>query len=249
MRPGRESAALARALIVDKKEAVFLSSYRSSRAAAKNILFYWRAFLTGGVEEEFVNVPVQLLCARLQNRVDVAASIAPLAGVIQRRLHLKFLNDVGIRQRNIRCLRHVVIGGADSFDQKVVVVLALSIYEQLYAAPAQLRRGVQFALRASGKRQQLLIVLRRQRKLADRFRSKRLARCGVGGFNGRHLRRNLDSFADGAWFQRDGYSCGFRHAHFDSVGLGLRKSRLIDHYRVSARRQQRHNKRAVRSRG
>src|SRR5207247_3707617 len=127
----------------------------------------------------------------------------PLARVIQRSLHFKLLNDVRIGQRHVGGLRHVVIRGADAFDQVVVVVFALSVDNDAHISTAELRGSVQFALRPRGKRQQLLVILRGQRQFANGFRPKRLARGRVGGLNRGDLRGNLHFFADRAWLQRD----------------------------------------------
>ena len=59
--------------------------------------------------------------------VDVAAAIAALAGVVERGLNLEFLHHIGVGQRSVGEFGDVVVGGADAFDQIVVVVLALAI--------------------------------------------------------------------------------------------------------------------------
>ncbi len=85
---------------------------------------------------------MELSRSRLQNRVYVSTAIPSLAGIVKRSLHLELLDHIGIRQRNVRCLGYVVIRRADAFDQKVVVVLPLSIHKELHAAAAKLRRRV-----------------------------------------------------------------------------------------------------------
>ena len=124
---------------------------------------------------------------RFQNRIDVPAAVAPLAGVIERRLHLEFLNNVRVRQRSIREFRDVVIGDADPFDQIVVVVFALAVHLYAYLPPPQLRRRIQFTLRSRRQRQQLLEILRRQRQRPDRRALNRLPRRRIASIDSLHL--------------------------------------------------------------
>src|SRR4029077_2231263 len=126
-RPRGKAAALPSALVVDEEKAEFVFHHRSAEAAAKNILLHGRtrqAFAIQeevvGVEdviaEEFIGVAVKFAGAGLQNGVDVAATVAALAGVIERSLHFELLDDVGIGERDVGGLRNVVIGGADALD-------------------------------------------------------------------------------------------------------------------------------------
>ena len=158
---GRETAALASALIVHEEVAELLVADGTTETCAENILLYRGPRLAFAIQEKFVGVEnivakkfvgiaVELAGAGLQNGIDVAAAVAALAGVVERSLYLKFLNDVGVGQRNVGGLSDVVIGGGDAFDEVVVVVLALAIDEKFYRAAAELRGGVQFALRAGG---------------------------------------------------------------------------------------------------
>ncbi len=186
--------------------------------------------------------------AGLEDGVDVAAAVSSLAGVVKRSLNLKLLDDVGVRQRHVRGLRHVVVRRADPFDQEIVVVLALAIDEKLHAAASQLRRRIEFALRAAGKRQQLLIILRRQRQFPYGFRAQRLPGRRAGRFDARNLRGYFHFLAHRAGLQRNRDFRGFRHAHFDAGGLRLREARLIHHHDVDSRRQQRSNEGSIRVR-
>src|SRR6267143_2127634 len=70
----------------------------------------------------FVGISVKFSGAGLEDGVDVAAAVSSLAGVVKRSLNLKLLDDVGVGQRHVRGLRHVVIRRADPFDQAIVVV-------------------------------------------------------------------------------------------------------------------------------
>src|SRR5882724_574472 len=157
----RETAALPRALIVEKEKAVFFCADGPAHAATKNVLLYGWARLAIAVQEvligiehvvaeELVHVAVKILGARFEDGVDVAAAVAALAGVVQRSLHLEFLNHIGIGQWYVSGLRYVVVRGADAFNQKIVVVFALAIHEEFHAAASQLCGGVQFALGAGG---------------------------------------------------------------------------------------------------
>src|SRR5258708_29475041 len=101
------------------------------------------------------------------------------------------MDDVWVRQRDVGGLRDVVIGSANAFNQEVVVILALSIHEEFDGASAKLRGGVQLALRAGGKRQQLLIILGGEGQFAHRLRADGLPGDRVGGFNAGYLRGNL----------------------------------------------------------
>src|SRR5580700_496295 len=152
-RARRITAFLPRALVVQEKVAEFLLYHRSAKTSAEDILidlgtsqpFTIQEEIVGvqnRVAEEFVGVAMELPCAGLQNRVDVSAAVASLAGVIERRLDFELLDHVGIGQRNVSGLRNVVVCGADSFDQKVVVVLTLAVHKQFYAAASKLRGGV-----------------------------------------------------------------------------------------------------------
>ena len=101
-------AALPRTLIIQEEESNLLLNHRAADASAENILLNGRALLAAGVQEElvgvehivaeiFVHVSVKRARARLQDRVDIAAAVATLAGVVQRRLHLEFLDGVWVR--------------------------------------------------------------------------------------------------------------------------------------------------------
>src|SRR5262249_24329020 len=153
---------------------------------AKDVLLDGGARLACGIEEVivgiqlvvaeiFVGVTMKLARAGPENGIDVAAAVAALAGVIERPLHLKFLNDVRIGKRNISSLGDVVIGSGDAVDQVVVVILALAVDDDADIAAAELRGSVQFALRAARERQELLVVLRGQRKFTNRFGADGLA--------------------------------------------------------------------------
>ena len=167
------------------------------------------------VSEKLISVPVKLTCSAPQDRVDVAAAIPALGRVIQRSLYLEFLNHIRVWQRHIIVLRHVVICRADAFDQIVVVVLALAVHEYLCGPAAQLRRSVQFAVRAGAERQQLLVVLRSKGKFTNGFGPDGLPRRGVGGFHRRQLRGDFDLLRHCSGFQRDRYARSLRDAHFD----------------------------------
>lgn len=110
------------------------------------------------------------------------------------------------------------------------------------------RRQIEFA--RSGK---LLPVafssLCGQGQFPDRFRSERLAGCGVGGIDRGDLRRNLHFLADRSRFQGYRHLGRFRDAHFNAVPLGLGESGFVHHHGITTRREQRHNKRTVRVRG
>src|SRR5712692_4117721 len=127
------------------------------------------SWMTSGLcrSEKLIGVAVKFAGAGLQNGVDVAAAVAALAGVVQRGLHLELLDDVGIGERDVSGLRDVVIGGADALDQIVVIVLALAVHDDADVAAAELRGSVEFALRAGGKREQLLIILGGEGQLAN----------------------------------------------------------------------------------
>ena len=189
---------------------------------------------------------MELARAGFEDGVDVASAVAPLAGVVERCLHLEFLDHIGIWQRNVGGLGHVVVRCADSLDQVIVVVLALSVHDDADVATSQLRRGIQLALRTAGKRQQLLIVLRGQRQFPHGLRAERLAGHGIGRFHAGNLRGNLHLFGDRTGLERNGDFGGLRDAHFNARGLGLREPRFIHHHGVDSRGQQRNDKRSVR---
>ncbi len=186
--------------------------------------------------------------SRLQNRVDVAAAVASLAGVVERRLHLEFLNHVRIRQRHVGRLRHVVVGRADAVDQIVVVVFALTVDKELRGAAPQLRRCVQVALRSRRQCQQLLIVLCRQRQFAHRLGADRLPGRRVRRLDAGHLRRNLHLLGHRTRLERNRHPHRFGNLHLDAGRLRFRESRLIHHHRVQPRWQQRHDELTVRVR-
>src|SRR5579863_5940490 len=136
----RKAADLPRALIVDEEIAELFLHDGPAHAAAKNILFDSGSREALAVEEEIVCVQhvvaeklvyVAMIGSRsgLQNRVDVAAAIASLTSVVERGLHLKFLDHIGIRKWHVGRLGHVVVRGTDTFDQVIVVVLALAVHE------------------------------------------------------------------------------------------------------------------------
>src|SRR6202161_2059060 len=97
------AAALSRARIVQEEEAKFPAGpNRSSQIATENVLLDHRSRLALLVEEvvvgiehrvaeKFVSLAVECVGPRLEDGVDVAASVAPLARVIERRLPLEFL--------------------------------------------------------------------------------------------------------------------------------------------------------------
>jgi hypothetical protein len=201
------------------------------------------------VAEKLIDVAVQLPGAGFQNCVDVASAVAPLAGVVKRSLHPEFLDNIRVRQRHVIVLCDVVVGRADAFDQVVVIVFALPVYVDLRGTASELRGLVQFALHAGAERKELLVILRRQRQISNRFRSDRLSRGGVGRLDGSNLRRNLNFFGDCAGFQRDAEPRGFRDAHFDIDGFCFSKTRLVHHHIVFRGRQQGSFKRAIRARG
>src|SRR5271165_173240 len=257
---GRIATLLAGALVVDEEEAEFFLDHGSAEAAAEDVLLHDGAAFACGVEEEvvgvelvvaeeFVGVAVHGAGATLQDGVDVAAAVAALAGVVERGLDLEFLDDVGVGQGRVGEFRDVVIGGRDSFDQIVVIVLALAVDFDAYVAAAKLCGRVEFALCAARQREQLLEILCGQRQSADGIGSDGLPCGGVGGLHGGDLRGDFHGFGDRAGLQRDGDARGFRDAHFDLRGLGFREAGFIHHYGVRAGGQQRDHEAAVRSRG
>src|SRR3981081_4304014 len=92
---GRVAAALTRALIVDEEEAQLSArDDRTTKAPHENILLYYgprrssliQEIFVGiedGVAEELVDVAVIAVGAALQDRIDVAASVAALGSVIE----------------------------------------------------------------------------------------------------------------------------------------------------------------------
>ena len=82
----------------------------------------------------------------------------------------------GLGSGHVGGLRHVVVGGADAFDQVVVVVFALAVHDDAHVAAAKLRGGVEFALRAGREGKKLLIILRGEREFADGGCRRRIRR-------------------------------------------------------------------------
>src|SRR5205085_10840636 len=164
------------------------------------------------IAEKFVTIAMELARTRLENGIDVPAAVATLAGVVERRLHFEFLDDVWVRERHVGCLRDVVIRGGDAFDEVVVVVFALAIHKKFHSTAAQLRGGIPFALRTAGKRQKLLIILRGEREFAYRLCPERLPSGRIGGFDVGDLGGDFDLFRDGTWLKRDDEAGGFRDA-------------------------------------
>ena len=124
----------------------------------------------------------------------------------------------------------------------------MTVHEELYGPSPELRGSVQLALRTGGKRQQLLVVLRGQGKLAHRFGGNGLAGCRRGCLDGSYLRRNFHLFAHGAGLQRNGNLGCFSDEYFDAGYLCLGKAGFVYNDVVAARRQERRNKRSVGSR-
>ena len=152
-------------------------------------------------------------------------------------MYFEFLDDIGIRQRNIGRLSNVVVSGADSVDQVVVVVLALTVDDDAHVATPKLSGSVQFALCAAGESQELLIILRGEGQFADGLRSQRLSGGGIRGFDVRNIGNDFDLFRDGTRFERDGNSGGFGDTHFDTFCFGFGEAGFVDHNVVGARRQ------------
>ena len=222
-------------MVVHEEKAVFFLPDGPAQAASEDVLFDRGLGLAGSVEEEivgvedvvaevFVDIAMKILCARFQNGVDVAAAVAALARVIERGLDFEFLDDVRIGQGHVRGLRHVVVGRANAFNQVVIVVLALAIHDDAHISAAELRRGVQLALRAGGKSQKLLVVLGRKREVADRNRIDGLTGRGIGRFDAGDLRGDFHFFGHRAGFEGDGDARGFGDVDFDSRGLGFREA-------------------------
>src|ERR1041385_2081996 len=136
-----------------RPESQFLERLRLDRPAdadAEDILLQDGARLTAGIEEiivgiervvaeELIGVSVKLAGSGLKNGIDISAAVAALTGVVKRSLHLKFLDDVGIRKRRVGQFRDVVVGGRDAFYQIIVIVFALAVYDDADIAPAQSR--------------------------------------------------------------------------------------------------------------
>ena len=83
------------------------------------------------------------LGAGLENGVDVASAVASLAGVVEEVCTLNSCTTSGLGSGVLVSSRDVVIGGADAFDQIVVVVLALAVDLDADIAAAQCSGGVQ----------------------------------------------------------------------------------------------------------
>ena len=184
--------------------------------------------------------------AGLQDGVDVAAAVAALRRIIKAGLHLEFLDHVGAGQRRVPKESDVVIGRADAFDQVVVVVLALTVHGHVHVAAAQRRAGIEVGARTGRKGQQLLKVLRGQRKRADRVRAEGLAGDGTGGLDRAHLGGDLHVSLHRAELQCGGDPRHFRHADGDSSDLGLSKALCPHHQGIGAHGQQECTERAIR---
>ncbi len=107
-----KSALLPRALIIHEEEAQFLTHHGAPEASTENILLQHRPAwpcalrkyslaLRYVVSEKFVSVSMELLGAGPQDGVDVPSTIAALARIVERRLHLEFLNHVRVWQRRV----------------------------------------------------------------------------------------------------------------------------------------------------
>ena len=157
MRARRKGAALARSLVVHEKIAKFFLDHRAAKANAKNVLLHRRTIKASPIQKEIIRIQhviaEKLVCITmkclgtgLENGIYVAAAIAPLAGIVERGLHLEFTNYIRIRQRNIGGLPNVVIGRTDSLDQVIIIIFALAIDNDAHIASSQLRGCIQFAL-------------------------------------------------------------------------------------------------------
>src|ERR1035441_197955 len=203
---GGIAAALPGSLIIRKEESELgIATDRPSQASAEDVLLddrtlvrlsvaklilFQEVFIRSerGVTEKLVHIAVEGFRSRLENGVDVAAAIASLCSIVKRRLDLELLDHVRIGKRCGGQLGDVVVGGANAFNQVVIVVFALPVHKDSNVPAAQLRRRVQFALRAGGERQQLLEVLRCQGKAANRFGFNYLTRSSSRGFHLLHFR-------------------------------------------------------------
>ena len=133
-----------------------------------------------------------------QNSVDHPTAIAPLASVVQTRLHLKLLDNVRAGQRRIGKLAHVIVCGADTFNEVVVVVTALAVDVDADSAAAELLRVVESAGSTARQRQQLLKIPGRQRQARYFVLLDRLARGRVFCVDRDHFRGNFDFLRDAA---------------------------------------------------
>ena len=86
---------------------------------------------------------MEALGPALEDGVDVATAVAPLAGVVKAGADLEFLDRIGIRKRRIRQLTKCVIGNRNSVNQVIIVVLTSAIDMDVHLASAQLRSVIQ----------------------------------------------------------------------------------------------------------
>src|SRR5262249_17216715 len=106
--------------------------------------------------------------------------------------------------------------------------------------------GVEFALGASREREELLVILRSEGKLANGFGADGLAGRGVGGLDAGDLGSDFDLFGYRAGLQRDGDSGGFGDANLNGFCLCLREAGFVDDDRISAGRKESGDESAVR---
>ena len=125
-------------IIDEEKSQLAARAYRAAQTATENILLNDRTRRSAAfqeifvrikhcIAEELISVAVKLERAWFQDRIDVAAAIASLAGVVERSLNFELLYHVGIGQRRVGEFRDVVVGDADAFDEVIIVVFALPV--------------------------------------------------------------------------------------------------------------------------
>ena len=198
-----------------------------------------------GIAEKLEQAAVKSLGTSLEDGIDVASSVASLGGIVKAGLNLEFLHYVRTRQRRVGQLGHVVVRGADAFDQVIVVVLALPVDLDAHVATPQRSGSVQVRIGSSRKRQQLLEVLRGQRQVADGARVDGLTRGRSRGVNRLHLCLHFNLLLHCEGPQLGLHTRGLSHAHRNVDEFTFLKTGTGHVHRVVANGQQSRSERAT----
>ena len=174
--------------------------------------------------------------AGLENGVDVAAAVASLRGIVEAGLNFEFLDYIRAGQGRVSEFRNVVVSGADSFDQVVVVVFALAIDLDANVATAERGGGVQFGIGSGREGQQLLKVLGGEREVADGAGFDALAGRGRGGIYALHQGLDLDLFKNLKGSHPGIHAGGLGNPHGDIGKLRFLKSAAVNRDGVGADR-------------
>src|SRR6266404_7448328 len=218
--------------LVGTKNEEFVLDNRSAEAAAKLVLFHYRAGLMLLIEEEIVRVKfvvaqelkcrtMQLIASGFSDYLHVRARPAAVSCVIQARLDLELLNGIRVGNWNTALLEErsrataAEIVHVGSVHLEIVARIARSVYVKILSPVTEIRRVTHIRHDARGHRKDLGVVAGGKRKLRYGTAVNDGAECGVFRLHDLRGCGNLHGFLGLTQNHLDVERAGFRHGYID----------------------------------